>query len=1034
MLTYKIKNIKTEAGEEIVFNDFYVSSDGNMISGTTDIYYDLIDGENIMVNNNINGLSQILSASVTTVRRQGWIDYLQEYPLLNKEFIIDYEGTQVILYYIMYDGQYYIQDTNYDENGNFTSNDTFTIPNIGTVKFDRKLKNVSILKKYYIENGIINIDDNLYIDSIDFNLNNLSNYDESSKMYYDYLMTDGLSYKIYYYDSKHYYDVYKCIISLEDNVIKLPLNNAYCAEKYRYVTYNNIDYNVSSRNDGSDMIYMNLPKYFIYNGDSAMTPIKYDTYEEALENAISSGYSSENIFSENENKTEIALSSRTYSDYFYNDDICPNFEEYYENDENLEGINNLFIKDAYSASTYAKGIYLITQNQYNNLTVMDEISYSSTTEIANELIVSPIYSASSYDNYIVWNGKKYMESAYSYFTVSIDNDEYELEISNENYSGKNIGYIIFNNTKTILLLNSNIPSALTSATRNVITSSGTFSEKTYIVNSYGTYTINGNSYVASKHNIGYNDYRAIDYSDYDYGKFSIDEIIGTNMFRCSPILSDSLSGEERDSEAISLCYNVYMNYSEFNFNVINRIFRSRNLSIDDYMGVVPSDEGYESLPQQVENELSIYKINNYFNIPITLNTDSSNNNYQEWTVNDNFVNDETYKNINSIIDMERDVYYPAKYADNNSCGIPQDLEIVKEIEFNFHFRTREMSGWTINVDNSGNSITSGVSNYFITDYPKYSATTNSGKYEKIAAVSDILGFLKFTDDDVFYQKNKLSKSFIRLEFYDSPDPKNQNMLYYSTVFVDENELYQKYLKGMNMVPTSIDEDSYHFLTTSDAILSSGTFYNSNGTVKSSIGVNTEPTQSELIDNAKNVIADTFDENYRLSSRITVKDRYQTHTSSDGFYLYIYKDYSTDMEERSIYMKVEYNHTGLGKIIPFMYPRKFTANNSEITDLTLNSAYINDKEYELYNYYTIKAWDDNNDMITYPINSNIEKDLSKIKHGYKLKDIYYQQYVELKVIYDAANRRYVYYLPFNDSTCYNNNKMVLNLWEIKINDD
>ena len=42
-------------------------------------------------------------------------------------------------------------------------------------------------------------------------------------------------------------------------------------------------------------------------------------------------------------------------------------------------------------------------------------------------------------------------------------------------------------------------------------------------------------------------------------------------------------------------------------------------------------------------------------------------------------------------------------------------------------------------------------------------------------VRDTLGF---TDEDVYYQKKKISKSFIRLSFYNNKNPLDQMLLFY----------------------------------------------------------------------------------------------------------------------------------------------------------------------------------------------------------------------------------------------------------------
>ena len=53
----------------------------------------------------------------------------------------------------------------------------------------------------------------------------------------------------------------------------------------------------------------------------------------------------------------------------------------------------------------------------------------------------------------------------------------------------------------------------------------------------------------------------------------------------------------------------------------------------------------------------------------------------------------------------------------------------------------------------------------------------------------------FDEDDIKYQKKKLSKSFIRLSFYNSNNPLNQMLLFYSTIFFDTNVLFNNYING-----------------------------------------------------------------------------------------------------------------------------------------------------------------------------------------------------------------------------------------------
>ena len=138
--------------------------------------------------------------------------------------------------------------------------------------------------------------------------------------------------------------------------------------------------------------------------------------------------------------------------------------------------------------------------------------------------------------------------------------------------------------------------------------------------------------------------------------------------------------------------------------------------------------------------------------------------------------------------------------------------------------------------------------------------------------SDNLGYLNFTDDDVRYQQNKLKKTFIRLSFYDTDNPITQHLLYYSTIFFDTNELFGKYVR----------------------------FKQKHG-------------------NESAVDGDESDNNLRVDTRLVVENKFNTEKSSEGFYLYLFNDTVTKNKPKDIYMKVEFNHAGYGRTIPFTKP-------------------------------------------------------------------------------------------------------------------
>ena len=199
--------------------------------------------------------------------------------------------------------------------------------------------------------------------------------------------------------------------------------------------------------------------------------------------------------------------------------------------------------------------------------------------------------------------------------------------------------------------------------------------------------------------------------------------------------------------------------------------------------------------------------------------------------------------------------------------------------------------------------------------------------------SDLIGYLNFTDNDVFYQKKKVSQSFLRLSFYSSNDPIEQKLLYYSTIFLDGGELYGKYIKQLAFLKKQ-------------GILNGWI----NEQYKNALVV------LEYGDNA------TETEGARVDTKIEITNEYDRSKSSEGFNIYLFsedKTFETENCEKTIYMKVEFNHAGNGKTIPLiMWP---TDDNGNFVPLTtenyINSLYIEVKVSYVngrYVYYIPRA--------------------------------------------------------------------------------
>ena len=367
------------------------------------------------------------------------------------------------------------------------------------------------------------------------------------------------------------------------------------------------------------------------------------------------------------------------------------------------------------------------------------------------------------------------------------------------------------------------------------------------------------------------------------------------------------------------------------------------------------------------------------NVPI-VNTFETNLTQME-LLNEYFVETEKKKAINRITDIEKDVYYPC-IPNNNSFGD------VYTIKFNLHFREHRGDDWLVENESFWNCIeqSDGRAKIINTTQNKQMTTDNR---------SDLLSFLGFTNEDVRFQKNKLKKSFLRLMYFDSTNPANQNMIGYSTIFFDTGDMFAKYIKyneEKNYVAVNMNKNQY------------GVYNISEG--KTGIRVNRE----------------SFNEKTRLSSQFVVKSKNTSKASSEGFYLYIWKDNSTPLPQ-DLYMKVEFNHAGYGRTIPFMMPywdSKKWSGKKGIKSFTEILEDWNDIKKQQLDQYGRIQWENNTDG------------------HYGIRQYTKFSYIHLKYRYDKETDKHIYYL---DPDTYGNikyptgddgNKYIeINLYEAKV---
>ena len=149
-----------------------------------------------------------------------------------------------------------------------------------------------------------------------------------------------------------------------------------------------------------------------------------------------------------------------------------------------------------------------------------------------------------------------------------------------------------------------------------------------------------------------------------------------------------------------------------------------------------------------------------------------------------YVYDANVFSLPEIIDNEKRQFCPVIKKNGY-------YKMAQELVFNLHFRERDdfSIGSAFKVDDQ--SIWNGFtfSNDDSSLRRKYSAKSDD--------LADELCDIGFTEDDIKYQKTKVKKTFIRLLFYSTNSILSRELLYYSTIFLDSNVLYQKYGQIIN---------------------------------------------------------------------------------------------------------------------------------------------------------------------------------------------------------------------------------------------
>lgn len=1063
MLRYSIRltdnNIEKE---KLVWSEKYLAPDLSFVSGVTSQDYHLEKYNRLPLTNNIlSNTNSVADLETENVTRQGYIIIKGKQYTPLEGSLVDYSvesGGQTIEYkYLFLNGKYYYADENNKFHIDHWLTETFVEDEQGDIKpmiveddievdYANPLKIDTIA---WIEDGMVGIDGHKYFYDKDIQLTETTSgglkYFEDGECLDEDAITkcDSIEYHLFK-SASDYIDVTKFKLTKAEEVNEVFERISFCRYFY-YVKYKEHYFPIVQEfgNDNSYTFECYIPKN-VLSGNSESTEeekIKFDLYFSTEEGEVD--------YTKPSNKKLDSSNVSAHKVHDFTD--FKNVASYIivDNEAFFVEYDVLNANDGREIAVYLDG-------DATNFKVGDIIRFVDTSDPSH---AEKVYSVDDYGfnrtddtDFVIFKGKKYKLEANLCDKVLINEHEYSIDYINGKTDGKDC---------LVLIGDEEVPMKIsTSATKLerygkiIEDASQPAISVTYNIVSYSGITVDNKRYMVYVEGQGTDQimYAILDGNN-EYS-FLVNEVIGSSMVICEPDVNKTdFTDDFNLFIAREICTDVVDNQHDMTLFVNNKIFGDKEitqeLAFQAYTSATSSDDYYNLF-----EHLDVYTRDGYIKVPLSLEAPQGNNMIQDDLVTNRFFEEEKKKAINPIVDMEKDVYYP-KYINNSDkaieaflkketitpeerttyqtvyIGSHTEFHPIKQIRVNQHFRTRSMESWKVN-EGYNDVLTSGVKdNWFITDFHPYvdilqepSKLINKETLRPytdanivgdiLMNTSDLMWLLLFSNDDVYYQRSNIAKSFLRFSFYDSTDPQTQTLLATSCAFMDEHRLFKKYIdnsrKNVNdygvIVEPEIEEG------TDNAI----------GSVLNKISVRSEYLGSRHNNRGAyqrrgnpytHFDGVIIDNEHRLGSEFIIDNKYETSDSSEGFYIYIFREYSEDLSPKPIYMKVEFNHAGIGRFIPFIIPMRWNTPNEDTGDKTPSSALT---------------------FNTQAPSENVLSDMELLKQGIKLGDVYAQTYIPLYAVYDFNNKEYAYVFDSRYVSTANSDEVSLNLFELKVQNE
>lgn len=972
MLKYNIRLTNSEKKEYLNLDDFYISPDLGMISGTTEEIHDLSADDNIWVSSEYLPHDEKVEVMfVDKVIRNGFILIKKNLSINSLRYQKDYSDDNEpdiallstvrqdeIIHYIEHNGIVY-----YEKNGLFP---------IGTKLND---STVVVYDKIYIEDKKVNIDGKLYNVTIG---DNVIIYDNDNNLYHG----EGIDLSNVKKDSSVVY--------------KIGLRN----KPERIINLKSIQ----------PFGYM---PYIIYNNER----IEITTLRDENGNLLTNENGKINTYGVNLNGKNYVLDSNFYSATPANEEIFSISDYDVEVGLDIEGVDyQVFFEPKVVADGDFLCVETVSPNNFiglNDILTFKSNSYTNCVDVLGEDDM----------RYIFLNGVRHNSIKNFYDRIVINNKYYLLEYQGDSanpHEGMlaivhyDNGFDTFrvesvNNHQAQKIVKVNYVNGEWKKAYTMVVDGSVQDDNASTYQPCDNYTIvhgdgfliDGEHYPIQQREI-YSEGFVSETVDVVYinkpvtYNLRVYKTLSNSQFICTTDIDPEIVANEDFEDQRASIYWALINNANFVMYHRSSLFGNKDLTADKWLKEAVEEPNPTStyMMSKAKERIRPFRKNSSYDIPIVLSTDLNNNLMREDMVTDYYCTELEDKHVNGIVDMEKDIYTPYVTETNR-------VKPIEKLVFNLHFRTRDMETWKI-INDEGNDSTEDAnmlsvgnlfSNWFVTDfypYNQYESQENPSEFiNNMINQSDLLGLLYFTTDDVKTKRKKLTGSFLRLTYFDSRDPSKQNMLGTSTVFFDcdkyfnvlnqshDGVVYNPISMSLSPNRTESEDDVDLFVSNkkqAPTVLMEA--FVDNGTESG--------TTSEML----------YDESYRLSSQMVVSDRYNANHSSEGFYSYILKHKSNKAKKQTIYLKIEFFHAGLGIKIPMIIP---TDNNRNAID----------------------NWD-------------IPK-LETFKNGYGVDEIHMRQYIPIDIYYSLDERKFIYEISEKNNfrnTIRKGEKYVFNLFELK----